>query len=506
MWLVFGASAVFFAYSLPFIENYLRHGPLLNVAVEDEKIYLTRVIDAYRGGSLGNPYLVEHQASARFMPEFAERLLALIAHETRRPPLLIVAVSRVVFPTLIYLLLRILAKGLDVESRLATLGAVLPALAPSISWIGSVEPPGTGFFRYFRAISPAFYVLLLLVALCSVQFAWKKAYWWAGLPAGVSLSLLFYTTPIYYWSFAMIGVTLMALYTVGRARVNMVSAVAVACFGGIPFCLTSFQQQAIPDVQQTLARLDLMIPGRAPDIYVMRSFVLSVLVLASIWLWREKIGQPARFVLPLMAAGTLLMVQNVITNRHLQGYHWTECLIPVWALAAMALCQRLCHSVRPVYLTTFVLTLVAGALVLQAIAYLRLERSRKENPEFWVLDARMPRTLNWLNQHTPENSVVVASPDIMDSLVLFTHNKVYWADYASQHVISDWEIHARTESLASWYHDSVLQLPFRADFNLAVGSACLGLKSMELLHANRTERTCVHSISRSLVGSKSGNN
>ena len=50
-WLVLGAAAVFIAYSLPFILNHLRHRPSLNVAVGDEKIYLARVMDTYRGGA-----------------------------------------------------------------------------------------------------------------------------------------------------------------------------------------------------------------------------------------------------------------------------------------------------------------------------------------------------------------------------------------------------------------------------------------------------------------------
>ena len=54
VWLVSGAIVVLVAYSLPFLINHPRHGPFLNVAVEDEKIYLARVVDVYRGGSLGN--------------------------------------------------------------------------------------------------------------------------------------------------------------------------------------------------------------------------------------------------------------------------------------------------------------------------------------------------------------------------------------------------------------------------------------------------------------------
>jgi hypothetical protein len=197
-----------------------------------------------------------------------------------------------------------------------------------------------------------------------------------------------------------------------------------------------------------------------------------------------------------MCVGTLLMVQNVLTNRHLQGYHWIECLIPVWSLAAVAFLQTSTESFRPVYFMALLAVLLAGAIFTQAMAYVQWEESRKENAEFWVLDARMPRTLTWLNEQTPANSVVIAGPDIMDSLPLFTHNKVYWADYASQHVMPEWEVEARTQSLESWRPDGAVHLPFRADFYLGTGPACLSPKAKQFLYRDISEGTCVVSVSR----------
>lgn len=107
--LIAGAVAVLLAYVLPFLMNSAGRAPFLNVAVHDEKVYLARVVDAYRGGSLGNPYLAEHQNAVRFMPELAERVLAPAAHASGLQPLLVVGISRFVLPVLIYLFLWSLA-------------------------------------------------------------------------------------------------------------------------------------------------------------------------------------------------------------------------------------------------------------------------------------------------------------------------------------------------------------------------------------------------------------
>lgn len=495
VWLISGAIVVLFAYSLPFLIDHVRHGPFLNVAVEDEKIYLARVADAYRGGSLGNPYLAEHQGAERFMPELAERFLALTAHLTRLDALTVVAVSRVLFPVLIYALLWSIARGLGMEPQLAMLASLLPPLAPTISWLAAAGY-GAGFLRYFRAISPAFYVLLLLLALRLVQLARSKATWLTGLLAAASLGMLFYDTPLYYWAFAICGVTWLALAATRRVRATLLISITAALIIGLPFFGRALHQEHVPDVQATLAGLDLFTPGRAPDIYVTRTFILAALVLTPVWLWRRKLGDSGQFLFPFMSIGTLLMVQNVVTDRHVQAYHWIECLIPIWSLTAVAFLQDSKHSFRPAYLNALLAFLVAGAIFLQAMAFLRLEELRKQDTEFWALDACMPYTLNWLNQNTPANSVVIAHPDVMDSLVLFTHNKVYWADYASQHVIPEWEVKARTQSLESWHPDDPVLLPFRADFYLGTGPVCLSSKAKQILYRNIAESTCVRPVSK----------
>ena len=490
-WLVSGAAAVLFVYSLPFFLSHFQRRQM-PIAFGDEKIYLARVMDAYRGGSLGNPYLADHESAARFMPELAERLLAFTARVIHSDPLVVVGASRVILPVLIYFLLWNLSRYLGTEPRFSMLAAMLPPLSPSISWIGSVEPPGTGFFRYFRAISPAFYVLLLVLILRVVLFSWKKDQWWAGLLPAFAIGILFYISPLYYWSFAIAGLMFMALITGGRIRVNMLTAVGAACILAIPFLLKASRQGRLPAVQQTLARLDLLIPGRLPDLYVTRTFVVSALALIPIWLWRHKLGDAGRFVLPFMWSGTLLMVQNLVTNRHVQGYHWVECLVPIWSLAAVSFFQLFSRSVRPPYFTALILAVIVGAIVLQTIAYSRLEESQTQDADFWALDALMPNTLDWLNRQTPAGAVVIADMDVMDSLVLYTHNKVYWADYAGQHVMLESEVQARTKSSKSFRPSyGAGYLPFRADFYVGMGPPCFSTGMNRLMYHNKAEGTCV---------------
>ncbi len=484
-----GALAVLLAYAWPFLMNCTDGSPFLNVSGIDEKIYLARVVDAYRGGTLGNPYLAEWQDAERYMPELGERTLALAARVAHIKPLLAVGISRFLLPVLIYLLLWILARGLGLEPRWAMLAAAMCPLMPSMTWIWALEGE-PAYLRYFRAVSPAFYVMLLLVALCMILRVWREPSRWAILAGGVALGALFYTPP-YFWSFALIGVGLLALQARGRTRRDLLGLAAVALVVALPSLWGTWQRAHNPDVQATLARFDLLIPGRSPDCRVRGAFPVALVILFIVWFWRRKLTDGGRFLIPFIAVGTGLLIQNMVTNRHLQSYHWVECLIPAWALAGGMFLQAAGRNIRTVWINTAVAVLLAGALFAQAGGYGQWKRVEKECPEFWALDARMPGTLFWLNQYTPRNSVVLASEDIMDSLVLYTHNKVYWADYARQHVIPETEVRARRESLESFQLHRPAGLPFHVDFYVGTGTDCQDLRTGPLLYSNASERTCV---------------
>lgn len=63
-----GLVTVVLLYALPLVLTYVRQGKLLYAETLDDTLYETRIIDLYRGGTLGNPYLAEHQDSPRYMP------------------------------------------------------------------------------------------------------------------------------------------------------------------------------------------------------------------------------------------------------------------------------------------------------------------------------------------------------------------------------------------------------------------------------------------------------
>src|SRR5947207_10855101 len=88
-------------YSLPLALAAARQHYLMLFAQANEPYYTLRVLDAFRGRSLANPYLSEHQDSPKYLPELIERTLAFAAYGTGISPVSILAATRILFPALI---------------------------------------------------------------------------------------------------------------------------------------------------------------------------------------------------------------------------------------------------------------------------------------------------------------------------------------------------------------------------------------------------------------------
>jgi hypothetical protein len=475
-----GALAVLIAYSLPLLLAWARTGHLPNLLFSSESIYSVRVLDAYRGGTLASPYLAGHDNAPRYMPELVERALALVARATRVAPLTLLAFSRVAIPLLIFVILWRLARALDLPPLLALVAALVPELALSA---GAAEPH---FLRYMRLVSPAVYVLLLTLALYAWLLAWKRPKPATGAFAAISTGALFYT-PVYYWSFAIAGGLVVAIVSVSSRRWLLV-AVAASVLIGAPALWHAARVARLPDVQQTLHRMDLLTPGRAPDLFVLPRFLAAAVFCAFLWTQRHRLGANATYLLAFLVPGSLLLVQNLVTNRHAQSYHWIECLIPVGAIALAALLHGTRFS-RPMFLRMAIVAIFAAAIASHAAAYLQWEGDAARDPLTWRIDQQIPSTINWLNTNTAPHSVLLARNN-GDELAMLLNRKLYYADYSFQHVVSDAEYWRRYDTALSWDAAHPTPLPYAAHYFLGFDTQCAS-SPLPVVYRNFAEGTCV---------------
>ncbi|MBZ5629305.1 MAG: hypothetical protein LAO06_10625 [Acidobacteriia bacterium] len=484
---VFGLVMVLVAYSIPLLLGLMQSGRVPNLLFEDEAMYAVRVLDAYRGGDLANPYLVGHQHAPRFMPGFAERTIALAARLLHVPPLTAIALSRVVIPLLIFTMMWLLARVMGLPPLAALLAGLVSVLAPSTRTADHLH-----FLRYLRVVSPGANVLLLTIALYFWMRAYKKPTTAAAVLAGILTAALFYTPP-YYWIFLLAGAWVLTLISPAPARRCFLIALAIAILLGAPALYNAIRLSRLPEVQQTLHRLDLMTLGRRPDPFVLRHFAIAIAAAAVLCFGRRRLAANATFLLAFFVPGALLLLQNVVTNRRLQSDHWIECLIPVAALAFTALLSGSVDAGRsPRLLSAAIGVLIAVALTSQTVSYFQWKTMAERDPLYgvvaWLLEPRMPRTLAWLDAHTPPRSIVVTP--FGDVLPMFTHNAVYFAGNAAQHVISDRELQRRRDSAEQFDPAHPAPLPYPADYYLGLGERCAA-PALPVLYRNPAEGACV---------------
>jgi hypothetical protein len=172
---------------------------------------------------------------------------------------------------------------------------------------------------------------------------------------------------------------------------------AVAAVISLPHFIHAAQLMQSPEVVETLARLRLMIRGRFPEPDVPRRFLENLIVIAALLMIRE------RFLLAFALAGELLLVQNAITNRQIQAFHFMHSLFVIWPLAAALVWQRLGGDRRRFLNASFAALLVTSAVLVQWIAFASWEERKPPDVP--------PETIDWLNANTKPGSGQYVMPD-----------------------------------------------------------------------------------------------
>jgi hypothetical protein len=471
-------------YALPLLLSLTSPGFLFRAYHPEEVYYSLRVVEASRGGSLGNPYLAGHEAAAIYLPEMVERGLAFAARALNVAPLNLLALSRVLFPVAIFFVLYDLSRRLGAGRRFAVLAAVCVPLALNLG-------REIHFLRYFRTVSPSSHVLLMLVAvrlLWQVQCRRSVA---VVCLAGAAVGLLFYTPP-YYWSFVLGALVLLVVSEKQRqTRIALLTALLLGLVLGLPYLFHAVAIKDLPAVRDALALNRLLMPGRWPDAGCLLRFAIGMFVAGWVLLWRARLGPPAHFLLPFLLAASFLLIQDVFTNLHMQSGHWRNCLAPFCGVAVFLLLEKSRLNPEKLFALAGLLFFI-GALLSQAAGYRQWRASLPDNPGLW-LDRRMPETIAWLNANTPPGAVVLSREDVSCTLPLFTHNKVYWCEYAQQYALEGSEALARRWQARSWA-SAPLPLTYRADYYLGIGTGGCQLGTGSPVYENPQEATCLYAI------------
>ncbi|MBZ5510836.1 MAG: hypothetical protein LAN70_06665 [Acidobacteriia bacterium] len=480
-------ALVCLVYALPHLLSIAQTGKILPIFRIDDQIYMVRTAAAMRGDTLGNPYVAGHENAPKFMPELSERMVALAGRALHWDVVRIAAAFRILQPAAIFLGVVWICWVFEFPPALAALAGLLTVLAPSLLMLRIHRPGLASFLRYARFLSAGFHTTLYLAALGAVAVCWQRPTRFRAIVAGLAVGAIFYT-PIFYWAVLWAGIIALVFVSQGGQRRAMAVMAAVSAIVALPFVIRTVRNAANPIVQETLRRWPTytMTPGRRLEDNVLPHLALCIACAVLAWMLRRR-SQVFLFLFAFFAASVPLQLQNVVTNRQIQAYHFTDSLNPLWAIMGVALLAQL--RIHKVVITSIFALLIGFATTQHLVDYVRLRSQVAAHPESWALSWCMPRTLAWLQENTPSDSVVIAPRPMMEILPIFTHNKVYWADFARQHVMPTSEADTRLSESLHWTPPQPLTYP--VNYYLATGANCAQVTPSSVVFRDAEEGTCV---------------
>jgi MFS family permease len=480
-------ALVCLVYALPHLLSIAQTGKILPIFRIDDTIYMVRTAAAIRGDTLGNPYLAGHENAPKYMPELSERMVALAGRALHWDVVKIAAAFRILQPAAIFLGVVWICWVFGFPPALAALAGLLTVLAPSLGMLRFHRPGLASFLRYTRFFSAGFHTTLYLAAMGAVAVCWQRPTRLRAILAGLAVGAIFYT-PIFYWAALWAGIIGLAFVSQGEQRRAMLVVAAISAMVAIPFVIASIRNGTNPIVQETLHRWPTytMTPGRGLEYGILPHVTLCIGCAVLAWMLRRR-SKVFLFLSAFFAAIAPLLLENVVTNRQIQAYHFTDALNPLWAIMGVAVLAQL--RIPGVVITSMFALLIGFATTQQVADYLRLRNQVAVNPEYWALSWRMPRTLAWLQANTPSDSVVIAPRPVMENLPIFTHNKVYWADFARQHVMPTDEADKRLSESLRWTPAQPLTYP--VNYYLATGANCAQVTPSSVVFRDAEEGTCV---------------
>jgi MFS family permease len=480
-------ALVCLVYALPHLLAIAQTGKILPIFRIDDTIYMVRTAAAMRGDTLGNPYIAGHENAPKYMPELSERMVALAGRALHWDVVKIAAAFRILQPAAIFLGVVWICWMFGFPPALAALAGLLTVLAPSLGMLHIHRPGLASFLRYARFLSAGFHTTLYLAATGAVAVCWQRPTRLRAILAGLAVGAIFYT-PIFYWAVLWAGIIGLAFVSQSEQRRAMLVVAAISAIAAVPFVIASIRNGTNPLVQETLRRWPTftMTPGRRLEPGILPHVVLCIGCAVLAWLLRRR-SKVFLFLFAFFAATVPLELQNVVTNRQIQAYHFTDALNPLWAIMGVALLAQL--RIHKVVITSIFALVIGLGAAQHAEDYLRLRSQVAANPQYWALNWCMPRTLAWLQANTASNSAVIAPEMVMENLPIFTHNKVYWAGFARQHVMPTEEADTRLSESIRWAPAQPLTYP--VNYYLATGANCAQVTPSSVVFRDAQEGTCV---------------
>lgn len=406
---------------------------------DSEYYYLNRVQEVRDGNpSLNSAHFKDGKDDPYLFPPLDEILTAYLGKTFFLDLNSTILFARFLFPFLGFLAVYGFVFLLSKEKLTAISAATAVCLAKSLLSQGALiallkgEASVTTFLDLGRPVHPQvdflfFFSFLLFFWLffdTSARLSIKKQWIWGAISALI-LGSSFYAYP-YTWSFLYVFLGVLCLILLFQKKWQDLKRIILLALGGIfialPFFVNFYAATLYPSFEEIVFRSRLLETHQ-----IIFGFLVPSMFIIFLLFFPRKWREPYIFSLALFVTPFIVLNQRLITGKDFSSghYHWNYhqplavvfliiilfYQIKFWSRKAGKLFKNINTSKILAFLIIGIS--IYTAILIQSASY-------KESEEQILYDQRYGPVIEWLNVNTEKEEVVLAAPEQLDILMIYT--------------------------------------------------------------------------------------
>lgn len=404
-----------------------------------ETHYLARMKESSEGNGAGNPFISEFKEVPTASPQITESLLAFPSSVFGISVSTLNLFYKALFPVLIFLLIYSFLLRLWGSRAWSLAGASLILMGHQVMNFYELSTLIAGggseisLAMYSRAVHPAVSTMIWWVYMHCAWSFWTNRFRYASVAMALILGFSFYIY-LYLFTFilAMQGVLFLAL--LWRVEKKRAFEILFATIGGT--CI------GIPALLATAALMSHPLYAEFADIVgvaASRAYVVSsvgLLSVAAFFVALRLRGKSlvAGFIGVSLITSFVVVNQQIFTGFLLQQghYHWYF-NIPIFIITLLWVLQQLLVRVPRYLQMSVVVICIFFSITISSYGQVRAYQQTYD--ETAALQKYRP-VLDWLQENTEPESVVMANDELSAYIPIYTDNNVVWEPHAAYYLVS----------------------------------------------------------------------
>ncbi len=413
--------------------------------------YLARIKEFVDGNGPGNPYIYDfkNNVPTTFFT-YSEWILALpsIALGVSVPNMNLI--YKFILPALLSLIIYWFLIRLEFKKGYALAGVSMIMFGnamfypESLSAFLRLDPIFTQFSLFARPVNPElssiFFFVYLHILLSSLQ---QKSWKWI-----IALGILFGTTfYIYFYTFTFLialNVTFIGILSISKQysqALKISTATFIGFLIGVPVINELIQLNSHPYFIE-LSRALSVTNSRLPVIGI--THIILYIIFLIYFKKTEKTPQ-LYLLLAVFTAGFVATNQQIITGRVMhEGHYLWYFISPIVCVIFLTIIQAFLKKRWKIISNTLIFSLIITPILFSIF-------TQYSSYKYWVKEYQSHQVygpiLAWINENTPQESVIMANDALSNLIPIYTGANVVWQRYADTYLMEFNRLYLNPERL-----------------------------------------------------------